>query len=138
MQYYTIIRILVGNDLKSFWDKCNVVQYTGLCFFLRFPKCCGLGKIRGRGKFCLFMGRKEIQEKSLLYAILFIKASGNCEPLYRCLQAELRKLENFKDHNLGSACSNFTVLVRNIGFILDNVQNMCKVIICRCALVCLT
>ena len=52
-----------------------------LLFFLKFPKCCGLGKLRGRGKFCLLMGKKEMQEKFLLYAILFINASGNFELL---------------------------------------------------------
>ena len=64
-------------------------------------------------------------EKFLLYAILFINASGSFEPLYRYLQPELRKLEDFKRQNLGSAYSNFTVLMRKFGFGLDNLQNMC-------------
>ena len=64
-------------------------------------------------------------EKFILYANLFINVSGNFDPLCRYLQAELRKIEDFKHQNLVSAYSNFTVFMRIVGFVLDNLQNMC-------------
>ena len=127
-----------GHDLKPVWAKNSVMQCTGFCFFQKYPKCCSLGKFRGRGKFCLLMSKKEMLEKFLLYATLFINAPGSFEPLCRYLQSELRKLEDFKHRNLGSACSNFTVFKRTFGFGLDIIQNMGYIIICRYALVCLT
>ena len=120
----TIIRIWVGHDLKSVWTHNRVMQCSGYCLFVKFPKWCSLAKLRGRAKFFLLMGKKDMLKTFLLYAILFINASGIFEPLCRYLLSELRKLENFKHQNLGSACSNFTVLMRTFGFILDNLQNM--------------